>query len=78
MNNQLLAITILEQYSKLLLNQTDLTYEELQKAIEQLLDVERYVDYTTGLWATDRPDLFNQQMQSDLLFELNFWDNKEL
>lgn len=78
MNNRLLAINLLEQHSTLLLDQTDLTYDELQTAIEQLLDAERYVDYTTGLWATDRPDLFNQQMQSDLLFELNFWGNKEL
>lgn len=73
MNNKLLAITILEQHSKLLLDQTDTTYEELQTAIKQLRDVEHYTHHTTGLWATDRPDLFNQHEHFNVMYQLNFW-----
>lgn len=74
MNNQLKAITILEQYSKLLLNQTELEYEDLQEAIKQLKDLEHYSHYTSGCWATDRPDLFANQIKNELMFQLDFWN----
>ena len=73
MKPTLKAIAILEQYSKLLLNQTELSYEELQEAINQLKDVEHYAVYTSGLWATDRPDLFSNQIKNGLMYQLDFW-----
>lgn len=73
MKQALKAIAILEQYSKLLLNQTELSYEELQEAIKQLKDVEHYAVYTSGQWATDRPDLFANQIKAELMYQLDFW-----
>lgn len=74
MNNTLKAIQILEQYKKLLLNQTEITLEELELAIKQLKDVEHYTHYTTGCYATDKPDLFKSQIKSELMFKLDFWE----
>lgn len=74
MNNKIKAIEILETYSKLLLNETQLEHMELQQAINQLKDLEHYAHYTAGLYATDRPELFKAQTQNELMFELNFWD----
>ena len=73
MKPTLKAIAILEQYRKLLLNQTELSYEELQEAINQLEDVEHYAVYTSGQWATDRPDLFSNQIKNGLMHQLDFW-----
>ena len=77
MKPTLKAIAILEQYSKLLLNQTDLSYEELQEAINQLKDVEHYAVYTSGQWATDRPDLFSNQIKNGLMHQLDFWEKHD-
>ena len=74
MNNTLKAIEILEQYSDLLLNQSNLDTDELQAAIKQLMDVQHYTYYTTGCYATDRPDLFKSQIESELMFQLDFWN----
>ena len=74
MNNTLKAIEILEQYSDLLLNQSNLDTDELQAAIKQLMDVQHYTHYTTGCYATDRPDLFKSQIKSELMFQLDFWN----
>ena len=73
MNTNIKAITILEQYSKLLLNETMLEYEELQAAIKELKDLEHFTHYTGGLWATDRPDLFANQIKAELMCQLDFW-----
>ena len=74
MKPTLKAIAILEQYRKLLLNQTDLSYEELQEAINQLKDLKHYAVYTSGQWATDRPDLFHNQIKAELMCQLDFWE----
>lgn len=74
MNNTLKAIEILEQYSDLLINQSNLNRDELQAAIKQLMDVQHYIHYTTGCYATDRPDLFKTQIESELMFQLDFWN----
>ena len=73
MNTNIKAIAILEQYSKLLLNETHLEYEELQAAIKELKDLEHFTHYTGGLWATDRPDLFANQIKAELMCQLDFW-----
>lgn len=71
------AIQILERYGQLLLDQTmDITYEQLNEAIKELKDIEHYSHYTTGLWATDRPDLFKSQIDQELMYPLNFWNVK--
>ena len=74
MNNTLKAIEILEQYSDLLLNQSNLNRDELQAAIKQLMDIQHYTHYTAGCYATDRPDLFKSQIGSELMFQLDFWN----
>ena len=74
MNNEVKAIEILEQYSKLLLNETNISHEDLQYAINQLKDLEHYSIYTSGCWATDRPDLFANQIEAELMFQLDFWE----
>lgn len=71
------AITILEQYSKLLLNETTLEYEELQAAIKELKDLEHFTHYTGGQWATDRPDLFSNQIKNGLMHQLDFWEKHD-
>ena len=73
MNTNIKAIVILEQYSKLLLNETPLEYEELQAAIKELKDLEHFTHYTGGLWATDRPDLFTNQIKAEFMCQLDFW-----
>lgn len=73
MNHELHALIILKDYGKLLLDKSDITSEELQVAIKQLQDLEHYSHYTAGLWATDRPDLFQAQIKSELMYQLNFW-----
>ena len=74
MNSKIKAIEILEQHSKLLLNQTDISYEDLQFAIKQLIDLHHYSIHTSGCWATDRPDLFANQIEAELMFQLDFWE----
>lgn len=76
MKHELFALTILEQYRKLLLDQSDLEYEELEKAITQLKDLEHFSHYTSGLWCTDRPDLLHEDDKEELFWQINFWDNK--
>ena len=73
MNHKLYALTVLEDYGKLLLDNTDLDNEVLQVAIKQLKDLEHFSHYTSGLWATDRPDLFQAQIKNELMYQLNFW-----
>ena len=73
MNHKLYALTMLEEYGKFLLDNTDLDNEVLQVAIKQLKDLEHYSHYTSGLWATDRPDLFQAQIKNELMYPLNFW-----
>lgn len=69
------AITILEAYGKVLLeNIADFEYEELQEAIKQLKNLQHYINSTSGLWATDRPDLFANQINADLMWQLDFWE----
>lgn len=74
MNHELHALTILKSYGTLLLDKSDITSEELQVAIKQLQDLEHYSHYTAGLWATDRPDLFQAQIKNDLMWQISFWD----
>lgn len=74
MKCELLALTMLEQYRKLLLNQSCLEYEELEKAIKQLKDLEHYSHYTSGLWCTYRPDLLGDDFKKDYAWQINFWD----
>ena len=73
MNHELHALTILKDYGKLLLDKSDITSEELQTAIKQLQDLEHFSHYTAGLWATTRPDLFQAQIKSELMYQINFW-----
>ena len=73
MNPEVHALTILEKYSQLLLDSSDLKSEELQEAIKQLKYLEHFSHYTSGLWATDRPDLFQAQIKNELMYQLNFW-----
>ena len=77
MKPTLKAIAILEQYSKLLLNQTDLSYEEFQEALNELKEIEHYSVYTSGQWATDRPDLFSNQIKNGLMHQLDFWEKHD-
>lgn len=73
MSTEIKALTILETYKKLILNQTNLDLEEFNAAVKQLQDLEHYAHYTCGLWATDRPDLFANQIKADLMWQLDFW-----
>ena len=73
MDKNIKAIAILEQYYKLLLNQTTLEHKELQSAIKELKDLEHFTHYTGGLWATDRPDLFANQIKADIMHQIDFW-----
>lgn len=74
MNHEVYAITILETYRDLLLDQSNIKQDELQIAIKQLKDLEHYSHCTSGLWATDRPDLFQAQIKNELMYQLNFWE----
>ena len=78
MIHKLSALTILEDYGKLLLDQSTLEYEELQVAIKQLKDLEHFSHYTSGLWATDRPDLFQAQIKNELMYQINFWETPNI
>ena len=73
MNHKLYALTILEEQGKFLLDNTNLDDGVLQVAIKQLKDLEHFSHYTSGLWATDRPDLFQAQIKNELMYQLNFW-----
>ena len=74
MKTEIKAITILEVYAKVLYNNTDLEYDDVQFALKQLKDLEHYTHYTCGLWCTDRPDLLKDK---SLFWEINFWDEKK-
>lgn len=74
MKCELLALTMLEQYRKLLLDQSCLEYEDLDQTIKQLKDLEHYSHYTSGLWCTDRPDLLSDDFKKDYAWQINFWD----
>lgn len=74
MGNVVKSLEILEQYSKLLLEQTNITADEMEYAINQLKDLEHYSLYTSGCWATDRPDLFANQIEAEKMFQLDFWE----
>ena len=66
-NSEIVALTILEAYGKVLTeNILSLEYEKIQKAITQLKHLEHYAHRTNGLWVTDRPDL----VKEDLFFQL--------
>ena len=78
MNHKLYALTILEEQGKVLLDNTDLDKDVLQVAIKQLKDLEHFSHYTAGLWATDRPDLFQAQIKNELMYYLNFWEAVKL
>ena len=73
MNKKIKAIEILEQYSKLLLNQTMIEHEELESAIKQLKDLEHYAHFTSNLYATNIPDLFASQIENELMWNINFF-----
>ena len=74
MNHKLYALTMLEEHGKFLLDNTDLDNEVMQVAIKKLKDLEHHSHYTSGLWATDRPDLFQAQIKNELMYQLNFWE----
>jgi len=74
MNPEIHALTVLKEHSRLLLDHSFLELEKLQMAIRQLQDLEHFSHYTAGLWATDRPDLFQAQIKNDLMYQLNFWE----
>ena len=74
MGNVVKSLEILEQYSKLLIEQTNITADEMEYAINQLKDLEHYSLYTSGCWATDRPDLFANQIEAEKMFQLDFWE----
>lgn len=48
--------------------------EAIREAIQEVERLEHYTHYTCGCWATDRPDLFANQIEADLMFQLDFWD----
>lgn len=77
MKRKIKAIGILEQYSKLLLNETMIEYEELKSAIKQLEDLEHYAHFTSNLYATDKPDLFASQIENELMWNINFFGESE-
>ena len=70
------ALTILENFSKLLLNQTNIEYEELQEAIKQLKDLEHYSHFTSYLYVTDRPDKIPEDIK-DLFWQSVFWKTED-
>ena len=74
MSNSILALNILLDYKHILLNKTNLEKEVLEAAVKQLQNLEHYAHYTCGLWATDRPDLFANQIKADLMWQLDFWE----
>lgn len=77
MEHELLSLTILEKYSKLLLNQSDIENEFLEIAIKQLKDLEHFSHYTSGLWCTDRPDLLTEKQKEKYFWEINFWNDSD-
>jgi hypothetical protein len=47
--------------------------DEIRSALRELEKLRHYKDSTVGLWATDRPDMFeNIDIQKHHMFELKF------
>lgn len=46
----------------------------MKKAIKELEDLEHFSHYTAGLSVHHRHDLFEHQIDNELMWEINFWE----
>ena len=49
-----------------------ITEVPIQDLLDTFCQMQDYITTSSGLWATDRPDLFKGQPHADLLFHLKF------
>lgn len=71
------ALNILEECKKLILNQTMIEDDFFDEAIKELKDIEHYAHFMSNCWVTDRPDLFEQQIKDELMWNTDFFKKKE-
>ncbi len=71
------ALTILECLGELLVNESVLTFEELEQSKKQLRELEHYSHFSSHLWVTDRPDIIPSELKDKYFFENKFWDYKK-
>ena len=76
---EILGLTILETYTKLLQEKGLVFVALMEKAINQIKDLEHFSHYTAGLWCTDRPDLIAADIRDNekICWKINFWEKSD-